>query len=144
MQIIALSTSGVKMTTRQVLTVDLEGPDLRYAVARAMGYHIFHSEGVVTAWCDQKGNQVCVVRSWEPDRDWNQLGPAFPRFGLEFRMGELCVHAWATFPRGIDLVMASGMTHQEAACRAIVISHFGQTMTLPINLNDAYGQNEAG
>lgn len=126
------------MQTRVVKTEDLEGPELRFAFALAMGYNFVHRAGVA-AWHTQSGEQVCVVRSWEPDRDWKQLGAAFPRFGIEFRMGECEVWAWATNPRGRKLTMVAGLTHQEAACRAAVEATYGNgEFTLPADLSLFY------
>jgi len=109
----------------EVKTAELIGPLLDWAVAQAEGIslRIYHGEVLR----DYDG----FPQFWRPSTDWSQGGPLIEKYAIEFE--------WVT-----DLALraeipscgtaAHARTHLVAACRAIVASVLGDTVSVPREL----------
>ena len=113
-------------------TQDLSGPALDWAVAKAEGVEISlsgaHPHAVV-------GGRL--VGNYAPSSKWSQGGPLVSKYHLDF----CCEHpetigAALCDENGmyIDGRMVFGPTHLIAACRAIVASVLGETVSVPKEL----------
>ena len=81
-----------------------------------------------------------VEHHWYPSSDWEYGGPLFARFNIDFTVerndlifASVCDDAGMPVMPG-DVNGAFGPTHLIAACRAIVASVLGETVSVPKEL----------
>lgn len=116
-----------------VPTQDLVGSALDWAVGTAVGHQIkmfsLAKNGVYIP--DAKG---FVKEIWAPSTDWSQGGPLIKKYMVAFACfpeDELkTVWAYCCSGKGEEY----GQTHLIAACRAIVASVLGETVSVPKEL----------
>lgn len=124
-----------------VKTSELLGSALDWAVAKAEGFDIrrlkhefrLSYNGTDTALLRKKasGFKVATPHFWQPSVDWNGCGRLIEKYAIEFE--------WIT-----DLTLraeipacgtsAHARNHLIAACRAIVASVLGDTVSVPKEL----------
>lgn len=120
---------------------ELLGGALDWAVAKAEGFDIrrlkydfrLSYNGIDAGRLHKKapGFKVATPHFWQPSVDWNCCGRLIEKYAIEFE--------WIT-----DLALraeiptcgtsAHALTHLIAACRAIVASVFGETVSVPREL----------
>lgn len=125
--------------TVEVPVAELEGVALDWAVARAEEESEVHFE-----WHDESGHKRLIYHwndysldsgfaqseIYEPSVNWAQGGPLIAMYNLDF----------AQYPAGVEAFSpvltpgSKGGTHLIAACRAIVASVLGDTVSVPKEL----------
>lgn len=110
----------------EVKTQDLAGAALDWAVAKAEGVEISLSGAHPHAVVDGR-----LVGYYAPSTKWNQGGPLIEKYAVEFE--------WitdATIRAEVPACASSGYgnRHLTAACRAIVASVLGDTVSVPKEL----------
>ncbi|WP_116817911.1 phage protein NinX family protein [Pseudomonas syringae] len=112
----------------EVKTADLVGAALDWAVAKAEGVEPAYRHVVVDGR---------PISNYRPSTNWSQGGPLISKYHMDF----CCEHpetigAALCDENGmyIDDRMMFGKTHLIAACRAIVASVLGETVSVPKEL----------
>ncbi|MEE4087521.1 phage protein NinX family protein [Pseudomonas viridiflava] len=128
----------------EVKTEELSGEALNWAVAIAESLTAFVSP-------PQYGNPhlVCVMPEhvhrggyrYSPSTDWSQVGPLIHKYQIEFCANSEDNHAmhaslsaWRRYGKSHRTRWSSGQDHLIAACRAIVASVLGETVSVPKEL----------
>ncbi|ERU66888.1 TPA: DUF2591 family protein [Pseudomonas aeruginosa 7D9A] len=116
--------------TVEVMTCDLEGPALDWAVAVIEGYdlmkHPFRRAFIPNfGYCD-----------YSPSTNWNFGGPLITKFLIEFTVEHArTICSLLCDENGMYISDGSyGETHLIAACRAIVRAKLGETVSVPAEL----------
>ena len=121
----------------EVNVSELFGATLDWAVAKAEGLELEHIEwlGMFGVVCQEDQSAVEPISKYSAD--WSQGGPLISKYHLDF----CCEHpetigAALCDENGmyIDDRMMFGETHLIAACRAIVASVLGDTVSVPKEL----------
>ena len=111
---------------------ELSGAALDWAVAKAEGVEISlagaHPHAVV---------EGRLVGNYAPSTKWSQGGPLISKYGVSFDCISP-VNAWESFvwggPKACDGFSAEAEAPLIAACRAIVASILGETVSVPKEL----------
>lgn len=128
----------------EVKTEELSGEALNWAVAIVEKLTAFVAP-------PQYGNPhlVCVMPEhvhrggyrFSPSTDWSQGGPLHAEYQIEFTADPECnqsmyasLAAWRSYGRSHRTRWSAGETHLIAACRAIVASVLGETVSVPKEL----------
>jgi hypothetical protein len=129
----------------EVKTQDLSGVALDWAVAQVEnpeGFVMRDATADMGCWIvgiavDSSDPRSWLKSSYAPSTDWSQGGPLVSKYHLDF----CCEHqetigAALCDENGmyIDDRMMFGKTHLIAACRAIVASALGETVSVPKEL----------
>ena len=131
----------------EVKTQDLSGAALDWAVAKAekveglvthKGRPAFEKEFDPDCWADD--SCLKAFKCWQcyaPSAEWRQGGPLIEKYGISLDCISP-VNAWESFvwggPAACDGFSAEGETPLIAACRAIVSSALGDTVSVPKEL----------
>lgn len=121
----------------EMKTADLTGEALNWSVAKALGLSVYLAG-------PQYGNGHLVMVRYTPDgcsfeqetryrpsADWSRCGPLMDRFKIEIIRCHDAVHAKVA---GKTNAAGYGDTALIAACRAIVASVLGETVSVPKEL----------
>lgn len=128
----------------ELKTAELVGAALDWAVGRAAGVD-FGPDAI------QSPREVIIGGyqgrprvHWAPSHYWAQLGPLIKKYQLDLTFERVgLVYAYPCKDDGLPVIEtrdhygSSGPTHEIAACRAIVASHFGETVGIPNYLLEA-------
>jgi hypothetical protein len=134
----------------EVKTGELTGAALDYAVAAVHGYEWTDDPSEVIAAVDRKRAPVVTAAVFElgvvvapgrgmyrPSTDWSQGGPLIAKYGVSLDCLSP-VNAWEAFvwggPAACDGFSAEAETPLIVACRAIVASVLGDTVSVPKEL----------
>lgn len=120
----------------EVATAELSGWALCFAVAMAEGL----AEEITWAPSRMNESRMCMWTdnhgSYDPDRDWDIGGPLIEKHAIGFVGHD--ADNWLAFSSPADEThQGIGPTHLVAACRMIVASHFGDTISVPVELVEA-------
>lgn len=109
--------------TVEVMTCDLEGPALDWAVAKADG------------WDFSKEYYRIMVQVYCPSTDWSQGGPLIEKYKLDLGAPmENIPGPWNANTEWGHPMGTPGPTALIAACRAIVRAKLGETINVPAEL----------
>jgi hypothetical protein len=118
-----------------VATAALTGYALRYAMAAATGllaelrWGWSNHFSFIGMWTDDHG-------CYDPVNDWEIGGPLIAEYAIGFLGHD--ADNWLAFSSPMDEThQGIGPTHLIAACRMIVASHFGDTVSVPVELFEA-------
>ncbi|MBD1601959.1 phage protein NinX family protein [Pseudomonas typographi] len=120
----------------EVKTQDLEGAALDWATGISAGHQmkLFSRAESGVFIPDAKG---FVKELWKPSADWSQGGPLIEKYGVSLD----CIaplNSWEAFvwggPSACNGFIAEAETPLIAACRAIVASVMGDTVSVPREL----------
>ncbi|MBD1590232.1 phage protein NinX family protein [Pseudomonas typographi] len=122
----------------EVKTQDLEGAALDWAVAKATNAPELKISARGTVICTYEIPEgSCWTSFYEPSTDWSQGGPLIEKYGVSLD----CIaplNSWEAFvwggPSACNGFIAEAETPLIAACRAIVASVLGDTVSVPREL----------
>lgn len=106
----------------EVKTSELSGEALNWAVAKVEGLNIH---------CVMHGGFVVDCEEYLPSTDWSRAGPLIDKYrlDLEWISSSSCRASQSPYAPG-----GFGRTYLVAACRAIVASVLGHTVSVPKEL----------
>lgn len=114
----------------KVKTSELSGKALDWATGKSMGNHVgIDMDGRVKFITSYSPLEIIL---WQPSTDWNQCGNLIEAEGIEFKWvsdATLEAHSYLHDPH-----YGYGLTHQEAACRLMVVSKLGDEVDIPDEL----------
>ncbi|HBP1888922.1 TPA: DUF2591 domain-containing protein [Pseudomonas aeruginosa] len=127
--------------TVEVMTCDLEGPALDWAVATAQGWIRYEEDSVELGWywhTDPENapyGPIIYLGDWRPSNNWSQCGPLIEKYRFEFGWYGEPLNFFTAFGFNIPTgATSTGPTHLIAACRAIVTAKLGETVSVPAEL----------
>lgn len=121
----------------EVKTADLVGAALDWAVAKAEGLNCrLWKKGSAPGYC-----VIIVSTFFCPATKWADCGPLLTKYQIEFaadpdRNQSMCASLaeWRRYGRSHRTRWSDGENHLIAACRAIVASLLGETVSVPKEL----------
>jgi hypothetical protein len=128
----------------EVKTAELSGAALDYAVAVVLG--AYGQETGSSVLRESKhwvipGFEPVRWDDWTPSTDWSQGGPLIHKYQIEFSANPEDNHAmyaslsaWRRYGKSHRTRWSAGQGHLIAACRAIVASVLGETVSVPKEL----------
>lgn len=123
----------------EVNTADLVGAALDWAVANIEVVDVaLVAPAYGCGWRLMSHRSACAFR---PSTDWSQVGPLIHKYQIEFCANSEDNHAmhaslsaWRRYGKSHRTRWSSGQDHLIAACRAIVASVLGETVSVPKEL----------
>jgi hypothetical protein len=109
----------------------LTGDELNHAVALAMGL----KKGVkfgFPVYTNEDGNSICNIHNYHPSHNWEQCGELIDRFNVSLTFEEDDLWSAWIMPddRSNGDIVAYGATAQQAICRGVVASVYGDEVEL--------------
>ncbi len=122
----------------EVSVAELSGAALNWAVAVATEARdiVFTKDSLTCGY--QLADEVCWTNDYQPSSDWSQGGPMVESCSVTLAPYSVNKYGkpskWIAEPRPDLEGSESGPTALIAACRAVVASKFGDTVSVPVEL----------
>jgi len=121
------------MNMTKIKTAELQGAQLDWAVAKALGWAVHHRNAACYCMAKEADGimqkAMAFVDEFRPSTDWAQGGPLIHEYRIGFGVKDDCYLALA----GIKGVYGTGIgeTHLIAAMRALVAAKLGDEVEVP-------------
>lgn len=108
---------------------ELTGDKLDYWVAKAQGWDkSFNKLGLYAVWVTEYGDEP--IHHYKPTTNWQQCGELIEKFNLNLlRLDDGWKSGYVYSYADKDVMFAKGSTPQEAICRAVVASIYGEEVS---------------